>query len=297
MDSIYKAYNGKMEDILPTIEDRSVDVILTDPPYLYLKNQKLDKEFDEELLFTEAKRILKKDGFIVLFGRGTSFYRWNTMLADLGFTFNEEIIWDKSYVTSPLLPISRVHETVSIHTIGGGKINKVKVPYLEMKAHDINAIKTDIKRLCTVFNNPNTLNAVRNYLISKKETNEPRCSKYNLTASNKLKNRNRSVSVMKAMEEGMNEKSIIKEIREHYSFIHPTQKPVRLLERLLDLVLPKEVEKPIVLDPFAGSFSTGEAAIRKGCYPILIELDNEYYTKGKERLDNFIKSFTPTLFK
>ncbi|KAA6304751.1 DNA adenine methyltransferase YhdJ, partial [termite gut metagenome] len=68
------------------------------------------------MFFGEVERVLKKEGFIVLFGRGTSFYRWNTILADLGFNFKEEFIWDKGYCTSPLMPISRVHETISIHT-------------------------------------------------------------------------------------------------------------------------------------------------------------------------------------
>ena len=54
---MYKSYNDKMENILPLIESESVDVILTDPPYLYLKNQKLDKQFDEELLFNRARNI------------------------------------------------------------------------------------------------------------------------------------------------------------------------------------------------------------------------------------------------
>lgn len=133
------------------IPDASVDCVLTDPPYLYLKNQKLDRSFDEQAFFAEVKRILKKDGFIVMFGRGTSFYRWNTILADLGFNFKEEIIWDKSYISSPLMAISRVHETVSIYTKGKGTINRCKVPYLEAKAHNIDSIIADIKRLCTIF--------------------------------------------------------------------------------------------------------------------------------------------------
>ena len=74
------------------LSDNSIDVIFTDPPYLYLKGQKLEREFDEQLFFLECKRLLKTNGFIVLFGRGTSFYRWNTRLADLGFKFKEEII-------------------------------------------------------------------------------------------------------------------------------------------------------------------------------------------------------------
>ncbi|MDR0754158.1 MAG: hypothetical protein LBF04_02095 [Prevotellaceae bacterium] len=103
---------GDCLDLIKQIPDSSIDSIITDPPYLYLKNQKLDRPFDEQQFFGEAKRVLKKDGFIVLFGRGTSFYRWNTRLADLGFTFKEEIIWNKVYNSSPLMAMSRVHETL-----------------------------------------------------------------------------------------------------------------------------------------------------------------------------------------
>ena len=102
-------YNADCIEFIQTMGDESVDVILTDPPYLYLKNQKLDVPFDEQVLFSECKRVLKKDGFIVMFGRGTSFYRWNTILDELGFTFKEEVIWDKSYSTSPLMQIGRAH--------------------------------------------------------------------------------------------------------------------------------------------------------------------------------------------
>ena len=150
--------------LMANMEDESVDVILTDPPYLYLKNQKLERQFDEQLFFSECKRVLTKNGFIILFGRGTSFYRWNTILDDLGFTFKEEIIWNKSHCTSPLMNLSRVHETISIFTKGKGTINKVKVPYLEMKSHDLDSIITDIKRLKTTFKNTKSLDAVLEFL-------------------------------------------------------------------------------------------------------------------------------------
>ena len=76
-----KIYNVDCTEFITTIPDNSVNVILTDPPYLYLKNQKWDAKFDEQKLFSEARRILKPDGFIVLFGRGSSFYKWNNILA------------------------------------------------------------------------------------------------------------------------------------------------------------------------------------------------------------------------
>jgi DNA modification methylase len=67
--------------------------------------------------------------------------------------------------------------------------------------------------------------------------------------------------------------------------IHPTEKPVALLQYLLALYS-KEGDK--VLDPFAGSGSTGEACLTLGRVPLLIEREEEYYLKAKARLLKFI---------
>jgi site-specific DNA-methyltransferase (adenine-specific) len=190
------------------MEDESVDVICIDPPYLYLKNQKLERVFDEKLFFSECRRLLTKDGFIVMFGRGESFYRWNTILADLNFTFKEEIVWDKSHCTSPLMNLSRIHETVSIFTKGKGTINKVKVPYLEMKGHDLDAIITDIKRLKTTFKNTKSLDAVLAFLENNKMEKDD-YGKGGVTHQGVFKP-NRCVSVMSGIKGGFNEKSIIR---------------------------------------------------------------------------------------
>lgn len=326
-------FNCDNRILMQTLADESVDVILTDPPYLYLKNQKLEREFDEQLFFSECKRVLTKNGFIVMFGRGTSFYRWNTILADLGFNFKEEIVWNKSYNTSPLMALSRIHETVSIFTKGKGVINKVKVPYLEMKGHDIDSIIGDIKRMRSILKNPKSLEAVQSFLennivptdkentlstsISSIVKTQDRCAsvlngitngvneksivniydynskdrahndKHNVVASPKLKNGDRCVYVVSNIIDGQNEKSIIKQVRDHYSAIHPTQKPVRLLERLLALVIPKDKPKEdiVVADFFGGSFSTMEAVYNMGMQGVSCEIDKEYYELGKERIE------------
>lgn len=345
-------FNCDNSELMAKMEDESVDVICIDPPYLYLKNQKLEREFDEQLFFSECKRVLTKNGFIVMFGRGTSFYRWNTILDDLGFNFKEEIVWNKSYCSSPLMNLSRIHETVSISTKGNGIINKVKVPYLEMKGHDIDSIITDIKRLRAVFKNTKSLDAVLAFLENNKiesglneksiirtdrtdcETftkfgvnadkgqkgyTHDRCTnaiqsiafglneksiinttydynstdrahnyKNNVVASPKLKNGDRCVYVVSNIVDGQNEKSIIKQVRDHYTAIHPTQKPVRLLERLLALVIPKdkELKDIVVADFFGGSFSTMEAVYNMGMQGISCEIDKEYFEAGKERIEN-----------
>lgn len=328
-------FNCDNLELMAKMEDESVDVILTDPPYLYLKNQKLEREFDEQLFFSECKRVLTKNGFIVMFGRGTSFYRWNTILDDLGFTFKEEIVWNKSHCTSPLMALSRIHETVSIFTKGKGTINKVKVPYLEMKSHDLDSIITDIKRLKTTFKNTKSLDAVLAFLENNMQRNDfqsqpimdnksrlrtgkcnegDRCVTVINSISNGLNEKSiirtdridcdtftkfevnsdkrqtgdRCVNITQSICFGLNEKSIIKQVRDHYSAIHPTQKPVRLLERLLALAIPKDKQKEevTVLDPFGGSFSTMEAVYNMGINGISCEIDEEYFEAGKKRIES-----------
>ena len=326
-------YNADNLEVMATLPDESIDVICIDPPYLYLKNQKLERPFDEHKFFTECKRLLTKKGFIVLFGRGISFYRWNTILDGLGFVFKEEIIWNKRYVSSPLMPISRIHETVSILTKKDGGINKVKVPYLEMKGHDIDSIVTDIKRLKTTFKNTTSLNAVLEFLENNKvptdtpvRTDRYNCetiTKYNVVASQNMQIGDRCVNVMQSIHFGLNEKSIIhnyedktferkykitadktnvvqvmeyclkektiiKQARDHYNTIHPTQKPVRLLERLLALVIPKDKPRNeiVVADFFAGSMSCMEAVHNMGMNGIATEIDEEYFVAGKQRIDS-----------
>lgn len=377
-------YNADNLEVMATLPNESIDVICIDPPYLYLKNQKLERPFDEQRFFTECKRLLTKKGFIVMFGRGTSFYRWNTILDGLGFVFKEEVIWNKSYVSSPLMPISRIHETVSILTKKEGGINKVKVPYLEMKGHDIDSIVTDIKRMKSALKNTKSLNAVLEFLENNKvptetpvRTDRYNCdsfTKYNTIATqdkqtgdrcvnvmqsiqfglneksiirtdkgkehtsriitsgstndrdrcvnvmqsiqyglneksiiknyeyktferrhkitaDKTKDADRCVNVVQGISFGLNEKTIIKQARDHYNTIHPTQKPVRLLERLLALVIPKDKPRNeiVVADFFAGSMSCMEAVHNMGMKGIATEIDQEYFQAGKQRIENLSK--------
>ena len=65
------------------------------------------------------------------------------------------------------------------------------------------------------------------------------------------------------------------------SRIHQAEKPVQLLQQILGFVTE---EKEWVLDQFAGSFSLGEAALLNERNAICIEINEEYFEKGKERL-------------
>jgi len=62
---------------------------------------------------------------------------------------------------------------------------------------------------------------------------------------------------------------------------HPTEKPVEVFERLLEVVSP---EGGTILDPFAGSAASGEAALRTGRSWIGVELSPDFCFTSRERL-------------
>ena len=117
-------YHGNSEEILPLFKDNSINGIITDPPYVYLKH-KLDKNFDEELIIGNFSR-LTKNGILAIFGRGLSFYKRNLIASKYDFNFKEEIIWNKKRMSNPLGVIGRIHENIAIFS-KGKKLNKIKI--------------------------------------------------------------------------------------------------------------------------------------------------------------------------
>ena len=65
--------------------------------------------------------------------------------------------------------------------------------------------------------------------------------------------------------------------------IHPTVKPIKLMQYLVKLVTPPN---GTVLDPFMGSGSTGIAAVRLGFDFIGIEREKEYYNIAEKRINH-----------
>jgi DNA modification methylase len=60
-------FNGNCFDILPTLEDNSVDMVCIDPPY-GTTTIGWDKVFDFEQMWKEIERVSKKDANIIIFG-------------------------------------------------------------------------------------------------------------------------------------------------------------------------------------------------------------------------------------
>ena len=70
---------------------------------------------------------------------------------------------------------------------------------------------------------------------------------------------------------------------ERHKTSHPTEKPERLLERIISI---GSKEGDIILDPFMGSGTTGVVAKRLNRNFIGIEIDDEYFTIAQKRIEN-----------
>ena len=89
---------GDCLDILPTLKDKSIDLILTDLPY-GTTQCKWDNIIPFELMWKELKRIIKDNGCIALFG--TEPFSSHLRLSNLGW-FKYDWIWQKDKATNHL---------------------------------------------------------------------------------------------------------------------------------------------------------------------------------------------------
>ena len=80
-------------------------------------------------------------------------------------------------------------------------------------------------------------------------------------------------------------KSYISSVVSNKNRLHPTQKPIELLERYIHL---SSNENDVILDPFMGSASTGIACLNTNRQFIGIEKSLNYFQLAKQRLSESI---------
>ena len=74
---------------------------------------------------------------------------------------------------------------------------------------------------------------------------------------------------------------------------HPTVKPLALMQYLIRLITPPD---GVVLDCFAGSGTTGVAAVKERKKYVLIEREEEYIKIIEARVKHAENKIEPTLF-
>jgi site-specific DNA-methyltransferase (adenine-specific) len=92
----YKVHIGSNLDVLPTLEDNSIDSIVTDPPYeLGFMGKKWDSSgiaYSVEL-WKECLRVLKPGGHLLSFGGTRTWHRVAVAIEDAGFEVRDSIAW------------------------------------------------------------------------------------------------------------------------------------------------------------------------------------------------------------
>lgn len=247
---------GDCLELMKSIEDKSIDLILCDLPYGTTKN-KWDSALDLELLWEQYHRIIKEHGAILLFAQ-TPFDKvlGVSNLKDLRY----ELIWQKTAPT--------------------GFLNAKKMP---MKAHE--NILVFYKKLPT-YNPQMTQGHVRKVSSksSRKKSVERHQSKAEVSATNYNSYGESQVGYDSTERYPLSVQIFAKDQqKENY---HPTQKPVALLEWLIKTYTN---EGDLVLDNCMGSGSTGVACVNTDRDFIGYELTEQYFEIAKERIKKAVE--------
>jgi site-specific DNA-methyltransferase (adenine-specific) len=243
---------GDCLELMKSIPDKSVDMVLTDPPY-GTTACKWDTIIPFEPMWTELKRVIKPGHAICIFGSEpfSSELRHSNKLE-----FKYDWIWKKSCPTN--------------HTLA---------KCMPLKEHEIISVFSDGK----TYHKSRSKLPMRYYPQGLKKLDKPivkkSSSKWNPITNNKTPNKfNGEYTVT----EGNYPRSIL-EFSWESKRVHPSQKPVPLLEYLIKTYTNKG---ETVLDFTMGSGSTGVACKNLNRKFIGIEKDDKYFATALDRINN-----------
>ena len=95
-DKDFTLYKGKMQDVLSTFEENSIDSIVCDPPYeLNFMGKGWDSSgvaFQKDT-WEHCFRVLKPGGYLLAFGGSRTSHRIACAIEDAGFEIRDTIMW------------------------------------------------------------------------------------------------------------------------------------------------------------------------------------------------------------
>ena len=238
-----KLLHGDCIEIMQNIPDGSIDLILCDLPYGTTKCS-WDVIIPFDNLWEQYNRLIKEDGAIVLFGQEpfSSLLRCSNLK-----DYKYDIYWEKERLTNIMQVKKRVGKTVET----------ISVFYKNQCTYNPQMVKYD----------------------GPKRTNKVKSGKLG-----KLIDDNNNKLVKEYIDNGTRYPTQVWKFKRDTltSNLHPTQKPVALLEELIKTF---SNEGDTVLDNCMGSGSTGVACKNTNRNFIGIELDINYFNIAQERLN------------
>jgi len=267
---------------MQSLKNESIDTILTDPPYLNSNNE-WDKDFDFDIWIKEAFRILKNDGVLAIFGQNITYWQRNIKILEAGFYFKKEIIWDKVKIG---IGNCQSHENISIFSKSNNrKLYPLKVDYIDyIKYQNFSQLYKDINIIYNSLGNNQKLKELKDYIEN--DIINYRKKKNTYYKSDQFKKTPIYIQSLQKIKRGVYIQSVIKIHMGGMSSIykiHRAQKPIKLIEYLLEIIQPKGV----VLDTFAGSGVVGIACNIKNYDCILVERDEKIFVKMKDYVENY----------
>ena len=301
--------HGDCLERMKEIKSGSVDMILTDPPYGNVKgmlykemiefnsNHDWDTCIDHEAMLAECNRILRTNGALVLFSQDPYTAKLTTDTHG-NLPFSYRMTWLKDNYGHALLakkaPLNytedvcvffKKYDTLGEHPLRNSvealveHIGKTKKAIFSEMGHQ-GACKffrydTDQFALCT---EKTYEELIKIYGIDKLEN----FKLYSELVKIDLNFRAKSAKVFN-LHDGKKYKSNVLEYRKDYTGMHPTQKPVLLLE---DLINTYTNPGDTVLDFTMGSGSTGVACINTDRNFIGIEMGDHYFKVAQQRIED-----------
>lgn len=232
---------GDCLEVMKSIPDLSVDMVMTDPPYGTTKC-KWDSVIPLEPMWEQLKRIVKPNCAIVMTANQPF---TTTLIASNMVMFKHCWVWDKKKggnIQSLKWQPYRVHEDVVVFSIGAAKYYPIKTPQKERKGKTYSTGEA---------NNIAHYGDLRTY---------------------KDKHPKSIIEISNANQKGK---------------VHPTQKPVALMEYLIKTYT-NELET--VLDFTMGSGTTGVACINTNRRFIGIENDEKYFEIASNRINEALSN-------
>ena len=231
---------GDCLDLMQSIPDNSIDMVLCDPPY-GTTQCKWDSIIPFEPMWEQLKRITKDNGAICLFGSEP--FSSHLRLSNLKM-FKYDWVWDKVSISDPFMakkrPLSN-NEIVSVFYLKQCLYRPIMTTGKKWHRGGKREHSTESKGNSVLINNGSDKTSLK---YPKKIIK--------FSSANKVKN------------------------------VHPTQKPVALLEYLIKTYT---LENETVLDFTMGSGSTGVAAKNLNRKFIGIEQEQKYFDIAKERIN------------
>ena len=255
MLELNRVYHGDCLEVMKSIDDHSIDAIVTDPPY-WTTACKWDCVIPFEPMWAELRRVIKSNGAIVLFGSEpfSSALRMSNIKM-----YKYDIIWRKEKISNFLLSkkqIGKIHENISIF-------------YKKQPIYNPQKEFVWIKDKRKTFNE--CINSKDNFIWWSVKTKAKRDDWWRLPNSVVFFKRDR-----------MNKWSL-----------HPTQKPVALIEYLVKTY---SNEGGTILDFTMWSGTTAIACINTNRNYIGIEKEQKYVDIINKRIQDRIIQSENSLF-